>query len=153
MKKLKNEVVIEKQNCVSVTVERMRIIIRKMPNWKAPGPDLVQEYWLKNFRSLHDRIAVQLDRCLSEGSTPSWMTKGRIVLIMMDSRKGSIASNYRSITCLPIMWKLLTGIVAEEMYNFPEEKDILPEEQKGCRKGTRGTNDLLYIDKMITKRG
>ena len=28
---------------------------------------------------------------------------------------------------------------------------MLPQEQKGCRKGSRGTNDLLYIDREVTK--
>ena len=29
---------------------------------------------------------------------------------------------------------------------------MLPEEQKGCRKGSRGTNDLLYIDRAGIKK-
>ena len=28
---------------------------------------------------------------------------------------------------------------------------MLPEEQKGCRKGSRGTNDLRYIDRAVIK--
>ena len=28
---------------------------------------------------------------------------------------------------------------------------MLPEEHKGCRKGSRGTNDLLYIDRTVIK--
>ena len=28
---------------------------------------------------------------------------------------------------------------------------MLPEEQKGCRRKTRGTHDLLYIDRMVLK--
>ena len=28
---------------------------------------------------------------------------------------------------------------------------MLPEEQKGCRKGPRGTNNLLYIDRAVIK--
>ena len=28
---------------------------------------------------------------------------------------------------------------------------LLPEEQKWCRKGSRGTNDLLYIDGAVIK--
>ena len=28
---------------------------------------------------------------------------------------------------------------------------LLPEKQKGCRKGSRGTNDLLYIDGAVIK--
>ena len=37
-----------------------------MPNWKAPGKDGVQGYCLKNFTSLHSRIAVQLNHILME---------------------------------------------------------------------------------------
>ena len=32
-----------------------------------------------------------------------------------------------------------------------EKKAILPEEQNGGRKGSMGTADLLYIDRMIMK--
>ena len=39
------------------------------------------------------------------------------------------------------MWKLLTGIVADEIYNHLEEEDLVLEEQKGCRRNTRGTKD------------
>ena len=28
---------------------------------------------------------------------------------------------------------------------------MVPEEQKGCRKRSRGTNDLLYIDRTVIK--
>ena len=75
------------------------------------------------------------------------VTRGRTVLIQKDVTKGNIASNYRPITCLPLMWKILTGIITEKVYNSLEERELLPEEQKGCRRGSRGTNDLLFIDK------
>ena len=32
-----------------------------------------------------------------------------------------------------------------------DQQKLLPEEQKGCRKGSRGTNDLLYIDRAVIK--
>ena len=59
--------------------------------------------------------------------------------------------NFRLITCLPLIWKLLTGILAEELYEHLEKTNSLPWEQKGCRKGSRGTKDQLLIDKMIVK--
>ena len=31
------------------------------------------------------------------------------------------------------------------------QEKLLPEEQKGCRKGSRGTDDLLYIDRAVIK--
>ena len=93
----------------------------------------------------------QLTRCIENGGVPVWMTKGKTVLIMKDKAKGNIASNYRPITCLPLMWKMLTPIIAEEMYNFLDNNDLLPEGQKGCRKKTRRTNDQLYIDMKVMK--
>ena len=79
------------------------------------------------------------------------MTKGRTLLILKDVTKGNIPSNYRPITCLPLMWKLLTGMISEEIYAFLRDRNLLPEEQKGCRKKVRGTHDLLFIDKMVLR--
>ena len=59
--------------------------------------------------------------------------------------------NYRSITCLPLMCKFITGIVADEIYNHLEKNDLLPEEQKGCRRNSRGTKYQLLIDRAAMK--
>ena len=32
-----------------------------------------------------------------------------------------------------------------------DQEKFLPEEQKGCKKGSRGTNDLLFIDRSVIK--
>ena len=32
-----------------------------------------------------------------------------------------------------------------------DREKLLPEEQKGCRKQSRGTNDQLFIDKVLMK--
>ena len=126
-------------------------VLRRMSNWKAPGPDHVQGYWLKNFKSMHQGLSENLQDCMENGKVPDWLTQGRTVLIQKDKQKGNVASNYRPITCLPLVWKLLTGIIAEDMYHFLDSEIGLPEEQKGCRKNSRGTNDLLFIDKMILR--
>lgn len=77
------------------------------------------------------------------------MAKGRTVLIMEDPEKGATAEKYRPITCLPVMWKLLAGIIAEDFYEFLNTENVLPDEQKGCRKNSQGTKDQLYTDKMV----
>ena len=71
-----------------------------MPNWKAPGPDFVQSFWLKNFKSIQDGLRRNLQKCLENGNVPMWMTKGRTILMQKDKEKGKAASNYRPITCL-----------------------------------------------------
>ena len=87
----------EGQDKIDITKDK---IMRVMRNWKAPGPDSVQDYWLKNLTSLHDKLLVYLQDCLNCGVVPDWLPKGRTVLIQKDKAKGNIASNYRPITCL-----------------------------------------------------
>ena len=82
-----------------------------MPNWKAPGPDCVQGFWLKNFKSIQEVLRRNLQKCLENGN----LSKGRTILMQKDKEKGEKASNYRPIICLPLVWKLLTGVTAEEV--------------------------------------
>ena len=116
-----------------------------MPNCKSPGPDLVQGFWLKNLSSFHERVRLQLKECLDSGFVPSWFTRGRTSLLQKDKSKGNVASSYRPITCLPLMWKLLTGVIADQIYTYLDHKKLLPDEQKGYRKGSNGTNEELMI--------
>ena len=37
-----------------------------------------------------------------------------------DKAKGNIASNYQPVTYLPLLWKLLTGILVDEIYDYLE---------------------------------
>ena len=77
------------------------------------------------------------------GFVPSWLTRGRTSLLQKDKSKGNVASNYRPITCLSIMQMLLAGVIAYQIYAHLDQVKLLPEEQKGCRKGSRGTRNLL----------
>ena len=120
-----------------------------MPNWKSKDPDLVQGFWLKNFSSLHEKVRVQLQDCLDSGFVPRWSTRGRTSLLQKGKSKGNVASNCRSITCLLLIWKLLTGVIADQIYAHLDQEKLLTEEQKGCRKVSRGTNDLFYIDRAV----
>ena len=81
------------------------------------------------------------------------MTTGRTALVQKNKSKGNVASNYRPITCLSIMWKLLTGIISERLYNYLEETNTIPHQQKSCRRKCRGTKDQLLIDKMAMMSG
>ena len=47
------------------------------------------------------------------------------------------------------MWKILTALIKEEIYESLISRRLLPEEQKICLKETRGIEDLQYIDQHI----
>ena len=57
------------------------------------------------------------------------MMHGRTLLSQKDPVKKNSVENFRSITCLPLMWKLLTGFITENMYCFMENKNLLPEDE------------------------
>ena len=80
---------------------------------------------------------------------PVRMTTGRTVLCQKDQERGSAVDNSRPISSLLLAWKLMTGIIADSVYQFFAENDALRVEQKGRRRKSRGTKDQLLIDKMI----
>ena len=106
-------------------------------------------FCFKKFTSIHDRLALEMNKCLKTAHVPEWMTKGKTTLIQKDPTKGTAPISYRPITCLPMMWKILTAQIREEIYYSLTKRGLFPDEQKGCCKGSRGTAELLYIDQHI----
>ena len=62
-----------------------------------------------------------------------WWKVTLCLFIQKDPTKGNAVGDYRLIACLDLLWKLLTGIITDELYEHPENQELLPEEQKGCR--------------------
>ena len=77
------------------------------------------------------------------------MTKGKTTFIQTAPSKETATNNYRPITCLQMMWKILTAQIREKMYYSLTNRGLFPDEQKGWRKGSRSTAELLYIDQHI----
>ena len=100
---MRSEVNVKKQEKIDITTGSLKKILGRIPNWKSPGPDLVQGFWLKNFSSLHEKVRLQLKECLDSGFVHSWLTRGRTSLLQKDKGKGNVANNYRPITCLPLI--------------------------------------------------
>ena len=113
---MRSEVNVEKQEKIDIIPGSLKKILGSMLNWKSPGPDLVQWFWLKNFSSLHKRVRLQVKECLDSGFVPCWLTRGRNSLLQKYKNKGNVASSYRPITCLPLIWKLWTGVISDQIY-------------------------------------
>ena len=62
---------LKKQEKKDITTGSLKKILGRKPNWKSPGQDLVQGFWLKNFSSLQERVRLQLKECLDSGFVPS----------------------------------------------------------------------------------
>ena len=127
---LRSEVKVKKQEKIDITTGSLKKILGRTPNRKSPGPDLVQGFWLKSFSSLHERVRFQPKECLDSGFVTSWLTRGRTSLLQKDKSKDNVASNYTPITCLPLMWTLLTHVIADQVYAHLDQEKLIPEEQK-----------------------
>ena len=66
------------------------------------------------------------------------MTLGKTVLCQKKHGKGNAVDNCKPISCLPLMWKLMTGTMTGNISYFLDMNDKLPVEQKGCRKKVQG---------------
>ena len=120
-------------------------------NWKTSGYDGIHGFWFKNsLPSMTDWLSKWIDALKMQIYSNGWQRKG-LTLIQKDPLKGTATNNYRPITCLLIMWQILTAQIREEIYNLLVSRRLFLEGQKGCRKGTRGTGELLYIDNIILK--
>ena len=75
---------------------------------------------------------------------PKWMVTGKTLFCIKEIQKGNLVSNFRPTTCLALICKLLTCILAEELYEHLEIANSLSWEQKGSRKGSRGGKDKLF---------
>ena len=53
-----------KQAQIKILQEKLKKILKKIRNWKAPGTDRVQGFWLKNSTSLHKNLVWYLNACL-----------------------------------------------------------------------------------------
>ena len=73
---MRSEVNVKKQEKIDIATGSLKKILGWMPNWKSPGPEVVQGFWSNNFSSLHERVTLQLKECLNSGFVHSWMTRG-----------------------------------------------------------------------------
>ena len=115
-----------------------------MSNRKAARPDHVQGFWFTKMTKLNPRLQESVQEGVQSGNVPEWMTKCMAVLIQKDPTKGTKVSKYHPIACLPIIWKFLKGIMGEKLYIHLERNGLLADQQKRCRKRSRGQKNNYF---------
>ena len=138
----------EKQNTVKITKDGVKRKLKSMPDSKGAGPDRIQGFWLKSFTAVHVLTTVLNER-IEVGNVPGWLVEGRTILVMKDSKKGTEVGKCRPIACLNLIWKPLTRIISDKIYDYLEENKLMPEEQKGSRIKWQETKDQLVIDRCF----
>lgn len=132
-----------------VTREDLQYALKNLANWKAPGRDGVQNFWYKNFTNIHIYLAHIINELIQGHITiPNFLTEGLTYLIPKSSNTKD-PSQYRPITCLPTLYKIISSIICNKIYTYLECNNILSDEQKGCKKGAMGCKEQIITDSVI----
>ena len=136
-------------NQCHVSIRTVRRAVKKMKPWKAPGWDKIYPFYWQRLTSLHEVLTKVIEECLKKGSCPEWMTLGRTVLLGKEGKDTTKVENYRPITCLLIIYKVQSSIIAQKIKEHIHANKIWPLEQLGTLSGTQGCKELILVDMTI----
>ena len=96
----------------------------------------------------HEDIATALNVTIANRlDILSWLTWGRSILIPKKDKPS--ASDYRLITCLNTLYKLVTSVINCFLQSHEESCHLMQIDQRGGKAKTVGCVDNLLIDKMM----
>ena len=132
------------------TEEVWNSVVSKIKPWKAPGPDGIQSYWWKTFKTANASLHRLVKSHLTSGIPlpQKWISSGRIILLFKSGDRSDPA-NYRPIACLNTCYKLLTGFIAAYLNKYVTERSLLVNEQRALQKSVWGCTHALIIDQTI----
>lgn len=129
---------------------KLKRIISFLPNWKTPGPDKVFNFFIKNCHALHKYVVALADEVINNPNLiPAWMFVGTTYLLPKTDFPGSPAE-YRPITCMNNLYKVITKLVAQEMRDFVEANQILSHNQLGTVRNCQGAKEQALINKNLS---
>ena len=108
-------------------------------------------FWFWKFTFIYNRLS-QLNKCPVEARIPKWMTKGKTTLIQTVHLKETILHQLQAnnVYTYDVNHHNCTA-KRKENYSFKCCK-LFPEEQIGCHKGKRVTDNLIYMYPHILRK-
>lgn len=109
----------------------------------AVGWDNISNKILKQFKDLLvPPLTVIFNKCLNTGVFPKCLKKAVVVPVYKSGSKDQV-TNYRPISLLPSMSKILEKIINNRLYKYLEDKSILSTQQFGFRP-KMSTDDAVH---------
>jgi hypothetical protein len=93
-------------------------------------------------------LSIIINKCLEEGVFPNVLKKARIIPIFKKGDKCD-PGNYRPISILPVLSKILEKIVAEQLTHFLDKFKILHPQQFGFQKQKSTSNAIAHLVESV----
>lgn len=133
-----------------VTATEIRNHIKSFKNKKAPGFDSIKNILLKNLPNKAIILICNISNaCLKLSYFPTKLKKAIILAFKKAGKDPTKPANYRPISLLSTLGKILEKCILARMTSFMEENQILNNEQFGFRKGHSCAHQILRIKKYI----
>ena len=125
-------------------------IIKFLPNWKASGCDGIFNFFIKKITSLHQHLYdIIKDLCINEREQQDWFYKGITYLIPKGTPTNG--SDFRPITCMSNLYKLVTKCVTEVITLDVEKRSLLADNQLGTVRRVQGAKEQALLNICINK--
>jgi hypothetical protein len=129
--------------------DEIRFALQTMKENKSPGDDqIVVEMITGGGVKVIEAVQILLNKCIHEGRIPKVWNNAETIILFKKGNKQDL-ENYRPISLLSQLYKLLTKIVTNRLTSKMDFYQ--PKEQAGFRKGFSTTDHLFTMKILIEK--
>ena len=120
-------------NLAKVSCQEVFNLIQKIPNNKASGLDNISARLLKEASPIVTRsLTFIINQSITTGIFPNAWKRARVSPIFKEDLRTD-PNNYRPISVLPIVSKLIERVVFNQLYEYLNNNNLLTESQSGFR--------------------
>ncbi|UYV81576.1 hypothetical protein LAZ67_20001572 [Cordylochernes scorpioides] len=106
---------------------KVKLVAFKFGNRKSPGPDGIDNTVVKALVRMHLSLLARLfNRCLDTGTFPEAWKVARVVLLEKSGRKGNSPNDYRPLSLLACLGKVLDSLLAQRLKHWLEVMSSFP---------------------------
>ena len=132
-------------NDITLSVSEVSNIIQNLDKSKATGPDQVHNRLLIVASSIiAEPLTILFNRCLSDSKFPAIWKVSHVTPLHKKGPK-EFCNNYRPISLLSCIGKVLEKCIHKHVYNFLQYNNIITQSQSGFIRGDSTVNQLLCI--------
>ncbi len=140
-----------RREAIKTTKKDLQQIIQNFNNKKAPGIDKINNKTLKNLPDEYLEILSSIfNNCFKISYFPSLWKTAIVILLPKSGKNLTFPQNWRPISLLPTLGKLLEIVFLEKLKEITEENNLLPDEQFGFRSHLSTELQLARITQEIT---
>ena len=134
----------ESISTLQINPEKVRLLLKKSNTKKATGPDDISPHILQRCAAeLANPLTSVFQACVQECFWPSLWKQARVIPVHKKKSK-SDPGNYRPISLLSNISKILEKVITDEISQHLDEHKLLSKRQFGFR-ASRSTGDLLLL--------